>query len=329
MNARPPEPHSGALPGCATPRQDPSLAPSGVAAGPACGRRAARRSGRRPRRTNRPTATGSRGSIGQEVETSRPRRTNRRMRRLGGVSIGPGGRIVRRGEQNAAMHRRRPVERVVDGVLSAWGDSGSPGATARFAPGRRLSAWGDGRAVSPGANAGAPSLAATAGRESGRTGRSPGQRPRGLAAPAAAFEAFAAGRGPGPLLTGPRPPGRLPAAAAAAGQLDRAPLAEEDPDRRAVEAVRLADLVLEVALVAEMDAAGVLGEEDERGRGDGDLGGVEDLRPAALDQRRRLASDRLRDEPVQLAGRRSAGGARPRCRPRPRGPGRPAGRSWR
>ena len=52
----------------------------------------------------------------------------------------------------------------------------------------------------------------------------------------------------------------------------------------------LAELVLEVALVAEVDRAGVAGEEHERRRRDGDLGRVEDLRAAALDQRRRLAA---------------------------------------
>src|SRR5450432_2990333 len=50
-----------------------------------------------------------------------------------------------------------------------------------------------------------------------------------------------------------------------------------------------------------MDAVGVLGEEDERGRCYGHLGRVEDLGPATFDQRWRLAPDRLGDQPVQLA----------------------------
>ena len=105
-----------------------------------------------------------------------------------------------------------------------------------------------------------------------------------------------------------RRPGRAGLGAAAAGpprarQLDRAPLAEDEPDRRAVEAERLAQPVLEVAPVAEVDRARLAGEEHERRRRDRRLGGVEDLRPPALDQRRLLAARRLAEQPVELAGR--------------------------
>ena len=70
------------------------------------------------------------------------------------------------------------------------------------------------------------------------------------------------------------------------------PLAEDQPDRRAVEAEFGPKLVLEEALVAEVDLVGVAGEEDERRRRDRHLGRVEDLGRAELAGGRRLAQRR-------------------------------------
>src|SRR5439155_7752760 len=73
------------------------------------------------------------------------------------------------------------------------------------------------------------------------------------------------------------------------GQLDGLAVAEDELDRRPVEPELLAQPVLDVAPVAEVDQAGLVGEEDEGRRRDRGLRAVEDLRPAALDDRRRLA----------------------------------------
>ena len=70
-------------------------------------------------------------------------------------------------------------------------------------------------------------------------------------------------------------------------QLDRGAVAEDEPDRRPVEAEPLAQPVLEVAPVAEVDGRRVRGEEHEGRRRDGGLGRVEQLRPVAADRRRR------------------------------------------
>src|SRR4051794_5630169 len=56
-------------------------------------------------------------------------------------------------------------------------------------------------------------------------------------------------------------------------------LAEDQPDRRPVKAVRLAQPVLQVAAVREVDRRRIRREEHERRRRDGRLGHVPDLRP--------------------------------------------------
>ena len=71
-----------------------------------------------------------------------------------------------------------------------------------------------------------------------------------------------------------------------------------------MEPERLAQPVLEIAPVAEVDRPRLAGEEHERRRRDGRLRGVEELRPAALDERRRPGAPSTSiSEPVELAGR--------------------------
>ena len=98
------------------------------------------------------------------------------------------------------------------------------------------------------------------------------------------------------------PPGAFARRRRAAARTRR-PLAEHEPDRRAEETERLAQPVLEVAPVAEVDRARLAGEEHERRRRDGHLRRVEQLRAPALDRRRLLARRGVAHDPVQLAGR--------------------------
>ena len=78
--------------------------------------------------------------------------------------------------------------------------------------------------------------------------------------------------------------------------------------------------VLEVAPVAEVDRRRVVGEEHERRRRDRGLGAVEDLRPAALDDRRAAGAPRPPGGRGSAPRSRCACGARPRCRSRAPGP---------
>ena len=90
----------------------------------------------------------------------------------------------------------------------------------------------------------------------------------------------------GPARTGGRSLGR---SAASRLQLDARPLPEDEPDRRPREPERFADAVLEISLVAEVDARCLAREEHEGRRLDGGLRGVVEARPLAAHGRCRLA----------------------------------------
>ena len=91
----------------------------------------------------------------------------------------------------------------------------------------------------------------------------------------------------------------------------------------------VAQPVLEVAPIREVDRRRVRCEEHERRRRDGRLRGVEQLGPLAADGRRRRPFGRRGEHAVQLAGRDAPAALAPRCRPPARARGRRAARSSR
>ena len=119
----------------------------------------------------------------------------------------------------------------------------------------------------------------------------------------------------------------LRAGAASSSMRDRS--RTMSPERRATKAERVAQPVLEVALVAEVDVLRAAREEHERGRLDGRLGGVVELGPPIADRRRRLSERGLAEHPVERPGRDAAPPAARRSPPRHRAPCPPAARSWR
>ena len=74
-----------------------------------------------------------------------------------------------------------------------------------------------------------------------------------------------------------------------------------DPDRRAHKAKGVPDLVFEKTLVGEVEFHGAVGEEDERGRGDGSLSQVEDFHALAHGNGGAIEVDGLQ-ETIHLAG---------------------------
>src|SRR3954470_11961813 len=89
----------------------------------------------------------------------------------------------------------------------------------------------------------------------------------------------------------------------AARQLHGRAVTEHESDRRAVVAELFAQLVLEVAAVAEVNGRRVRGEEDEGRRRDRGLRGVEELRAMAAHRRWRRPFRRGEQDAVQLARR--------------------------
>src|SRR5438093_8630451 len=77
-------------------------------------------------------------------------------------------------------------------------------------------------------------------------------------------------------------------------------LADEETQRRSLETEGRAELVLKVAEVGKVSELRIVDEEDDRGRLDGDLGGVEHLQLAAASGVR-AALDGLMDDPIELA----------------------------
>ena len=106
-------------------------------------------------------------------------------------------------------------------------------------------------------------------------------------------------------------------------------LPEDEPDGRAAEPEGIADLVLEVALVAEVDVLGLAAEEHEGGRLGGRLRGVVEARPLALHRRRRLAVGGVGQHPVELRGGYPAPAAARDVDGGVQSTARRAGRSWR
>jgi hypothetical protein len=89
-----------------------------------------------------------------------------------------------------------------------------------------------------------------------------------------------------------------------------------EPDRRALEAEGLADLVFQEALEAEVQLDVAVGEEHKGRRGDGGLRHVEDAHPLGHRHRRALEVDRSRKRficPVETRLRRSAATATTSC----------------